>query len=132
MRLTTKTALCWLGMSVMVFSYFEGEEFLSSDPGYENTIVAIDEFATSSGHKIIFRFEQDDPVCTYTPQSFVESVDNTMYRVFMPRTKLAEGVSSSCDLQESEQGIELVLHGISFKKIISGNVVLFIIEEKKN
>ena len=126
---TRKAVICWLGMSVMVFSYVEIDDYNNQDPGYENTIVAIQEFTGRESCKLVLTFHNDDPVCIYSPHSFAESLDTTIYRIFMPRTKLDDSVTSSFDLHESENGIELVLHGKSLKKIISGNIVVFQIEK---
>ena len=129
MFIAKAAVICWLGISVMVFSYVEIDDCVSQDLGYENTIVAIQEFTTLGGCKLILTFQHDDPVCVYAPQSFSESLDNTSFRIYMPRTMVADGVSSSYDIQQSDDGIELLLTGKSLKKIMSGNVALFILEK---
>lgn len=125
---TRAAVICWLGMSVMVFSYVEIDDYNDQDPGYENAIIAIQEFTGQKSCKLVLTFQNNDPVCLYTPQSFAESLNSTFYRIFIPRTRLEDGVTSSFDLHENEDGIELVLYGKSLKKIISGNIVVFQID----
>lgn len=110
------------------------------DQGYENQILAIEEFDTPSSTKIIISFEHENPICTYQPESFQESLDDTVYRAFMPRTTVASDViccsgnddefdSGSFDCQNDQDGVELLLQGESIKKFVGKDHVMFVVKK---
>lgn len=95
---------------------------LSQD--YSNQLNTIHQF----GNKIVCSFEYENPICTYTPASFEEAgSDSQLHRYFMPYTKTKEDLSTSLDMRESDNGIELVLHGKVIIKLMSKHHVVFVI-----
>ncbi len=110
--------------------------------GYENQITAIKEFSTLSGTKIVISFLHPNPICTYHPGSFSESLQKDVCRVFMPRTQLvcdvnndaSDDVDQSLDQQSSfeivaaNQDVELLLHGILVKKYVGKHSVIFVLQ----
>lgn len=112
------------------------------DKGYENQILAIEEFDTPSSTKIIISFEHDNPICTYHPENFQESIDDTVYRAFMPRTTVAPDVicsagnddsqdadATSFDCQSDQDGVELLFQGESIKKFVGKDHVMFVVKK---
>jgi len=132
--------ICLLGFyHQAIFSDVEPE-----DKGYQNQVVAVEEFDTPSSTKIIVSFEQSNPVCMYSPKTFQESLDDTTYRAVMPRTGVAPGVVCGhgdtdydneqdgehlFDCDSDEDSVEFVLHGKSIKKFIGDNHVIFIVKK---
>lgn len=99
------------------------------DKGYQNKITAIQEIATVSGTNVIISFEHDDPVCSYAPASYQESIDDEVSRFFMPRTVIAEGVTTSLDLEQFDHGVQLVLLGRLVQKFIGGKNILIKVKD---
>ena len=133
--------ICLLGMFDIIASDFESEE----DKGYENQILSIEEFDTPHATKIIISFEHSNPVCTYNPESFEESTDDTIYRAFMPNTGVAsdvvckindgdddlsqEDTSTPFDCDSSQAGVELVLYGESITKFMGKDHIVFVVKK---
>lgn len=122
MRVLLFVLLSWLGTSALLYT-----NFLQEDPGYHNTITSINEITTGTGMKVFITFEDSDPICMYAPANFAESLDDTVYRVFMPRTCVDQDVITSLDMQEFDEGVELVLEGKSIQKFVGGDKVLFVL-----
>lgn len=127
-------------MSLLSISGLICSDIEQGAAGYENQIVAIEEFETPTATKIIVSFEHSSPVCVYSPENFQESVDDTVYRAFMPRTSVGSDVVCSIgdDDQEGEHvfdcdsddaGVELVFYGESIKKIIGSHHVVFVVKK---
>lgn len=117
-------------------------DFESEDKGYENQILAIEEFDSASSKKIIISFEHSDPVCTYSPENFQESIDDTVYRAFMPKTTVGPNVvcatgsddesgetTNSFDCCSDDAGVELLLQGESIKKFVGKDHVIFVVKK---
>ncbi len=118
-------SICWLGTVGIVYSDIERD-----DPGYQNKILAIDEFETPTAYKVIITFEQENPVCFYAPKNFEESLDDTIYRALMPRTAIAPEVKTSLEIDDVDGNIELLLSGVSMYKYIGQNCIIFVIHKK--
>ena len=100
---------------------------VSASDGYQNKVVDIQEISTVTGFKYIISCEHDDPICSYAPESYLESQNAGVHRFFMPMTTVLADLSSSLDLYESDQGVEFMLTGNSIQKIISGNKILLVV-----
>lgn len=118
-------SICWLGTVGIIYSDIELD-----DPGYQNKILAIDEFETPTAYKIVITFEQENPVCFYAPQNFEESLDDTMYRALMPRTMIAPDLQTSLEIEVVDGNIELLLSGVSIYKYIGQKHIIFVIHKK--
>lgn len=126
--------ICLLGIVARISCYDEPE-----DMGYENKILAIEEFDTPTSTKIMISFEHQNPICVYSPETFQESLDDTVYRAFMPKTDVAsdvtccvahdEGSDQAFDCDQSDAGVELILYGDSIQKFIEKDHILFIVKK---
>lgn len=132
---------------VCLFSIFKAisSDFDLEDKGYENQILAIEEFDNSSSTKIVISFEHSNPICAYSPENFQESIDDTVYRAFMPKTTVASNVACSArgndddeldefatnsfDCDNSDAGVELLLQGESIEKFLGQHSVVFIVKK---
>lgn len=115
--------ICLLGRYQVMWADFESEY-----PGYENKITEIHELDTGSGHKYVVRFANTGPICTYAPESFAESMDDTVYRAFMPNTDIADSIETSLDIDNDETGTEIVFHGESIQKVVGNEHIIFIVK----
>ncbi|MBI2352957.1 hypothetical protein HYV11_01790 [Candidatus Dependentiae bacterium] len=114
--------ILFLSLSIVAYTEIELE-----DQGYENTIIGIDEFDTPTSYKIVFSFLQNDPICFYTPKNYQESLDDHIYRLFMPRTYLSPNIKTSLEIEETDHGVELTLFGRFIKKWIGDKQIFFVI-----
>ena len=99
------------------------------DFSYENKIVGIYEFDNLLSKKIVIEFEKFGPVCTYNPENYKESMNDNIYRVFIPNTSISDDISTSLDLDVSDSGVEIIFHGKSIEKIIGQFNIIFIIKK---
>ena len=113
--------VCLLGVFATKTSDFD-----IHDPGYQNSILKIEQFKTPTSCKIIMTFDQQNPIAVYSPENFEESIDDSVYRVFMPRTTVDQEIETDLDLAQTEQGIELVLSGRLIKKHMGDKHIIFI------
>ena len=127
--LNVVTMLCFLGTFHSMFSDFSyDDDFYDLDNyKYENKIIGISEFDTLSSKKIIINFEKPNPVCTYSPDSYKESTDDTFYRAFMPNTDISDDIQTSLDLDVYDSGVEIIFRGKSIKKFIGQFNIIFIV-----
>lgn len=128
---------------ICVSGFFDirSSDFELEDPGYKNQILAIEEFDSPNSTKIMISFENQNPICTYSPENFQESLDDTVYRAFMPRTGIASGVgdgdeddidcdqAASFDLEQTDAGVELLLYGASIRKYNGRDHVMFVVKK---
>ena len=123
------TSLCFLGTFQIVFSDFDYDDDLNQIDSslYENKIIGIDEIDTFFSKKIVINFENPNPVCTYSPEGYKESIDDTIYRAFMPNTDISDDIQTSLDLYVDDFGVEIIFHGKSINKIIGQFHIIFII-----
>ncbi|MBM17488.1 MAG: hypothetical protein CL947_00285 [Epsilonproteobacteria bacterium] len=121
MRLLYIIAVSWLGTSAIMFAT------LYQDTGYTNTVTSIYEVHTANGSKIFMTFDQPDPICLYTPANYKESLDTTLYRAYLPHTSLADNVATSFEIEETDEGVELLLQGSSIDMFVGGTHMLFVV-----
>lgn len=98
-------------------------------PEYTNVITEIQEFHGGSTYSLILKCEQQDPIITYAPATYEESVEDQIYRFFMPSTTLAPGVGGSSGvIEETGSGVEIVLLGRLKEKIVSDYTIVLVVE----
>lgn len=95
--------------------------------GYQNQIADICEISNGKNIKFVVSCQSEDPICNYAPESYEESLQNSIHRFYMPMTTVASEVSAPFDLHEDEHGVEFVIEAQSVQKIISGSKILLIV-----
>ena len=98
-------------------------------PEYVNVITEIQECHAGSTYSLILKCEQQDPIITYAPATYEESMSDEIYRSFMPSTTLAQGVSDSSGvIEETGSGVEIVLFGRLKEKIVGDYTIVLTVE----
>lgn len=98
-------------------------------PEYVNVITEIQEIHSGSTYSLILKCDQIDPIITYAPATYEESVSDEIYRSFMPSTTIAIGISDSSGvIQETGSGVEIVLFGRLKDKIVGDYTIILTVE----
>ena len=93
---------------------------------YHNTIVNVREMRGARNYSIILSFEQSSPILNYAPESFSESLDDHVYRCFLPYTNLHDDFQNTIPemLNQVGLGVELVLKGKFLRKFVGTHKIL--------
>lgn len=98
-------------------------------PEYVNVITDIQEIHGGSTYSLVLKCQQQDPIITYDPATYEESLSDEIYRSFMPGTTLADGIcDSSGIIEQTDSGVAIVLLGRLKEKIVGDYMIILTVE----
>lgn len=102
---------------------------LAALPEYVNMITDIQEIHGGTRYSLMLSCQHENPIITYAPATYEETMSDELYRAFMPNTRLADGViDSSGAVQETGSGVEIILFGRLIEKIVADHTIMLVVE----
>lgn len=94
---------------------------------YQNTIIDTQVIFGNSTYTVIIKTQDVDPIITYAPASYEESVNGGVYRAFMPQTSVIDGLQNPQGFwTKTDQGVEFALPGQLRSKVMHDNIIMIV------
>lgn len=92
---------------------------------YRNTIIALHQIDGHTTSTLVITTQSPDPIITYAPNSYQESLNDALYRAFMPNTIIADNIEIYPQaIRKTEHGVEILCQGKLLYKKVYDNVVM--------